>query len=250
MVPSKAQNEIAFTVAPAESRQPGEVQFPNFSSNFIRFINASKLKRIPAVIRDLSVALNESTLQEEYLSERKGLTIYLNDFTSNSFEISAAVQHQRNDTIYHLKLNRFNQQATDMALAATLIHEIMHCVLMDIFERAVQGEQKAIEKVRAFGPGKRDSTYNLENDFFYLMNKGNAGNHELMSRFFYPQMVSLLERFAIIHKDAFYLNKKITGPMMWTGLQNTNAYKKLNDNDKRNIQSTILEEKGINYEND
>ena len=248
MVPSKGQNEVVFTNAPAESRQTEEVQSSNFSSHSIHFINASNLKRIPAVIRDLSVALNESTLQEEYLSERKGLTIYLNDFTSSSFEISAAVQHRRNDTIYHLKLNRFNQQATDMALAATLIHEIMHCVLMDIYRRAIHRDQKAIDNVTGFGPGKKDSTYNLENDFFYLMNSGNDGQHELISRFFYPQMVSLLKRFAIIHKRTFLLNRKKAGLMMWTGLHNTNAFKKLKDEDKIMILTTILEEKGIENE--
>jgi hypothetical protein len=241
------QNKNVFPTQPADFGQIGVMHLGNDSHHFIRIISASTLKRLPAVIKDLSVAINESALQQQFLSDRKDLTIYLYDVTCSNFEISAAVQYPYNDTIYHLKLNRFNKQATDMALAATLIHEIIHCVLLDIYKRAHRQEQKAIDNVLSFGLERNDSTNINDNDFFHIMNSGNEGQHKLMFRLFYPQMVLLLERFAVIHKKKFP-NKKAAGFMMWSGLQNTDAYKRLSNEEKRDIQSTILAEKRINNE--
>jgi len=249
MLPSGWQNK---SVVPAQSAHFGHTGLMHYSSaspQFIRIINASTLKQIPAVVRDLSVALNESMLPEQFLSEKKGLTIYLYDVSCPNFEISAVAQYSPNDTIYHVKLNRFNRQATDMALAATLIHEIMHCALTDIYKRAQQQEQKAITSILNLGLKAYDSTNIPGNNFFYIMNNGNDGQHELMSRFFYPKMVLLLERFAVIHKESIS-NRKAAGIMMWSGLQNTDAYKKLSDDDKRAIVATILAEKRINNETD
>jgi hypothetical protein len=48
-----------------------------------------------------------------------------------------------------------------------------------------------------------DTSNFFNNDFFVLMNSGDAGQHELMYRLFYPQMVSLLKRFAKIHGESF-----------------------------------------------
>jgi hypothetical protein len=247
LLPAGRQNKNVFPAQSANSGKTAVRHFSNATSHFIRIINASTLKRIPAVVRDLSVALTESMLPEQFLSEKKGLTIYLYDVTCPSFEISAAVQFPHNDTMYHVKLNRFNQQATDMALAATLIHEIMHCVLTDIYKRAHDQEQKAIDNVLSFGLERNDSTNINDNDFFRIMNSGNEGQHELMFRLFYPQMVLLLERFAVIHKESFP-NKKAAALMMWSGLQNTDAFKKLSNEDKRVIVATILSEKRIDIE--
>jgi hypothetical protein len=247
IMPSKGQNENIFAAAAGKSSQAEGVQFNNSSLPVIRFINASKLRRIPGVLRDLSIALNESMLNEQFLYEGKNITVYLYDVTCKSFEVSAVVRYFPGDTMYRLSLNSYNQQATDLALAATLIHEIMHCVLMNMYERALLREQRAIGNVRRFGPGENDPAHDLESDFFYLMNSGNDGQHELIARFFYSQMVSLLERFAEIHKRIF-LNKKTASRMMWTGLQNTNAYNKLNEQDKRLIVATILAEKRLDDE--
>ena len=233
----------------ANSGQSEAMHISNDSSNLIRVINASKIKRISAVIRDLSVALNESTLQEKFLPKRNDLIIYLYDAACTDYKISASVQYNLHDTMYRVKLNSFNQQATDMALAATLIHEIMHCILLDIHKRAGQKEPKAIASILSFGLEKNDSTNFFDNDFFHLMNSGPDGHHELMYRFFYPQMVLVLERFAGIRKKAL-LNKKTAGFMMWSGLQNTDAYKKLSDQNKRIIAATILRQKRIEDETD
>ena len=214
------------------------------SSKSIRIINASLLKRLPAVLRDLSTALNDSIFHVGLFLGKNGLPIYVYDVTCNSFENSAAVLYRARDTIYRLKLNRFNQQATDKALAATLIHEIMHCVLLDIYARAIQKEEKALTSIISFGLNKNDTSSFFHNDFFVLMNTGNDGQHELIYQLFYPQMVSLLERFARIHKEAF-LNHSDADHLMWSGLQETIAYKKLGEEEKREIQLTILEAKGI-----
>ena len=213
----------------------------------LRFTNASSLKRLPAVIRDLSAALNDSLFQDELLLGKNKLSIYVYDVTCNSFENSAGVVYQTGDTVYRLKLNRFNQLAADRALATTLIHEIMHCVLLDIYTRAKKRDEKAMARVMDFGLSKNDSSNFFNNDFFVQMNSGNDGQHELIYQLFFPRMVSLLERFARIHGKAF-ADHRNAEYLVWSGLQKTAAYQALSDEEKSEIESTIFETKGINIE--
>src|SRR6266498_1000575 len=69
------------------------------SSLSIRIINASSLKQLPAVIKDLSVVLNEPNFEDLLLS-KDSFTVYLYDVTCNSFENSASVKYRVGDTIY------------------------------------------------------------------------------------------------------------------------------------------------------
>jgi hypothetical protein len=218
------------------------------SSNPVRIINASSLKRLPAVIIDFSAAFKGSVFRNRFLLDNKGFAVYLYDVTCNSFENSAAVRYRANDTIYHLKLNRYNQQASDKALAATLIHEIMHCVLLDIYTRAKQGDKTACDNILSFGLNKNDSSNFFNNEFFVLMNSGETGHHELIYQLFYPYMVSLLERFAVIHKVVF--SEQDAERLMWSGLQKTIAYTKLPDEEKKDIDLAILKAKGIDIGED
>lgn len=244
LIMTSGRQKWAFPTRSVNSGQSGAMHISDDSSSVIRLINTSRLRRISAVIRDLSVAFNESALQKKFLSKQNDLIIYLYDMPCADYKISACVEYNLQDTMYRVKLNSFNQQATNMALAATLIHETMHCILLDIYKRARQSDPKAIASILSFGLEKNDSTKLYDNDFFLLMNSGQDGHHELMYRFFYPQMVLVLERFAEIRKKTLR-NKKNAGLMMWSGLQNTDAYKKLSDADKRVIVATILREKGI-----
>jgi hypothetical protein len=213
----------------------------------LRFTNASSLKRLPAVIRDLTAALSDPLFQDELLLGKNKLSIYVYDVTCNSFENSAGVLYQTGDTVYRLKLNRFNQLAADRALATTLIHEIMHCVLLDIYTRAKKKDEKAMARVMDFGLNKNDTSNFFNNDFFVQMNSGNDGQHELIYELFFPRMVALLERFARIHGKAF-ADHRNAEYLIWSGLQKTTAYQALSDEEKSEIELTIFETKGINIE--
>ena len=210
----------------------------------IRFINSSSLKNLPGVISDLSETFNETIFRSGYLLGKEGFTVYLYVVTCNNAENAAAIKYRINDTMYHLKLNRFNQVADDKALAATLIHEVMHCVLLNIYNRAKREEWSAQNSILNFGLNKNDSSYFFNNDFFVQMNNGELGQHELMYQLFYPQMVSLLKRFVSLHKKSFLIPGEAES-LMWSGLQQTNAFKKLPDDEKKSIVLTILKAKGI-----
>lgn len=214
------------------------------SSQSIQFVNASSLKRLPSVIKDLSIAINSSIFREQYFFGKKGVAIYLYDVTCKSFENSAAVRYGVNDTIYHLKLNRYNQLATDNALASTLIHEVMHCVLLDIYRRAKASDQRAWTSITSFGLNRNDTSSLFNNEFFALMNTGDSGQHELIYRLFYADMVSLLEHFETIH-TGILLRHQDAEQLLWSGLQETNAYKQLPAQEKRDIELTILKAKGM-----
>ncbi|HEV8283842.1 MAG TPA: hypothetical protein VGQ09_06015 [Chitinophagaceae bacterium] len=243
--PFRWQHNYSATQAHAVANQLPLKNVDGDSSQSIRIINASSLVRLPGVVKDLSAVLHQSLFPQKSLMDKNGFAIYLYDVNCNSFENSAAIRYQISDTIYHLKLNRFNRKATDKALAATLIHEMMHCLLLDLYKRAQKGDEKAIASIASFGLNKNDTSSFFNNDFFVLVNRGEEGQHELIYQLFYPSMVSLLKHFASVHKETFS-DQRDAEFLMWSGLQKTTAYQKLDDEEKREIESTILKAKGAN----
>jgi hypothetical protein len=207
----------------------------------IRIINNTSLKSLSGVVKDLCVVTNGPAFRERLLLGKEGLTIYLHDLNTASFTISAVVLNDFSATKFNVKINRFNEQADDKALAATLIHEVMHCVMLNIYRRAQKQDAQAFNSIIGFGVNKINT-----DDFFDLMNEGERGSHELMYRLFYPQMVLLLERFAEIHKQT--LNSKEAEFLMWSGLQNIDAYQKLSYDKRFDIETTILTAKGLERE--
>lgn len=219
------------------------IQAAGDSSEFYRFVNATSLKRLPTIIRDLNVALNRSLFNDVDFLNGEGFTIYLSDLDSKSFEKSGITQ-KISDTLYHVRLNRFNSRATDKALAVTLIHETMHCLLLDLDRKARRGDKKAAAYILRFGLPKNHRSNFFPDEFFTLMNGGEAGQHELMHQLFYSHMVALLKDFESIHENSF-LDHLEAEYLMWSGLQFTNAYKKLRDEEKFEIALTIRRAKGI-----
>jgi hypothetical protein len=213
-------------------------------SSRLRIINNSSLRHLPLVLRDLSVALSESTFEQEGLVNENGFDIDLHDAVCKSFDTSATVIYRPDDSIFHLKLNKYNKQASDRALAATLIHEIMHCILIDIANRARLHDEKALSIIERFNQKIQNPFGYSGNDFFNLMNRGGEGQHELMYQLFYQNMVLLLEEFAQIHKPVFWRHEDAEF-LMWSGLQLTSGFQKLNLEEKRQIEFTILKAKGI-----
>ena len=236
-------NNYTKLMGPPFSNQSRIIQAAGDSSEFCRFVNASSLERLPAVIRDLNVVLNRSIFNDVDFLDGEGFTIYLSDLDSKSFEKSGSTQ-KISDTLYHVKLNRYNSRATDKALAVTLIHETMHCLLLDLDRKARRGDKQAVACILRFGLPKNHTSNFFTNDFFFLMNSGEAGQHELMYQLLYSHMVALLEDFESIHENSF-LDHFEAEYLMWSGLQFTNAYKKLRDEEKFEIALTIRRAKGI-----
>lgn len=216
---------------------------PRDGEEAISFDNASSIRQLPSVIRDLSIALNESPFFRKLLPA-KGITIHVHDVTCKTVDISAALQKQAGDSVYYVKLNGFNKRAADNALAATLIHETMHCILTNLVNRTRTTDSTVQATILNFGLKVYDSSNFFSNEFFVLMNEP-GGQHELMSRLLYPQMVLLLKRFSKIHGERAKFDTE-PAYMMWSGLQGTNAFQNLGDEEKNKIAETILNGKRIN----
>jgi hypothetical protein len=223
-------------VVPVKDEEAG-----NEPLQFIRIINNTSLTSLSGVVRDLCFVMNGPGFRERLLLGEEGLTIYLHDLNSGSFTISAVVLDAFSATTFKVKINRFNERAEDKALAATLIHEIMHCVMLNIYRRAQKQDAQAFNSIISFRLNKINAA-----DFFDLMNEGETGSHELMYHLFYPQMVLLLERFAEIHKQT--LDSKEAEFLMWSGLQKIDAYQKLSYEMRFDIETTILTAKGFEIE--
>ena len=210
----------------------------------IQIINNSSLRRLPHVIVNLSAVLERAKFEPEGLLSGNGLTIYLNDVHYKGAEVSASVMTNVEDATYHVKLNSSNRQASDKALAATLIHEIMHCVLLNIYRNAIQNDGRALAIIKFFDEKLKMGFCGPNHNFFYLMNNGEDGHHELMYNLFYPEMVSLLTKFAKIHKMPF-IDYREPELLMWSGLQKTEEYERLPYEERKEIESAILREKGL-----
>ena len=230
-----------------DSILPTEVPLNNNSkfsdSSWLRITNSSSLKRLPSVLNDLTIALKQSSFMRQGLLNQSGFTIDLNDANCKNFNISASVTYRPGDTVYYLKLNRFNKQASDRALAVTLIHEFMHCVLLDIDKRARSGDGNALALIDGFNKKIKTPYPSVANDFFDLMNKGEEGQHELMYQLFLTDMVCLMEQFAEVHKIAFHHEE--AEQLIWSGLQNTTGFARLAIENKEQIELAIMREKGI-----
>lgn len=207
------------------------------------FVNESSNKRIPQIIQDLDLILNSSTILYGILSKEIRFKVILSDVSCKSFEQSAKIQKVK-DSIYRMELNRHNSKAIDNALAATLIHEFMHCVLLDLNNRARKGDEDAVATILNFGLPKNDSANFFNNDFFIRMNKGEDGQHELMQILLYDRMVSLLKEFENIHANS---SKELfkAEHLIWSGLQKTSAFEKMPEEEKFLITEAILKAKGI-----
>jgi hypothetical protein len=213
-------------------------------SSRLHISNNSSLKRLPSILHDLKIALTESSFEQKELLNENGVNIDLRDAACKTFDTSASVSYWPEDTVFHLNINRFNRQASDRAIAVTLIHEIMHCILLDIDKRGRSGDKHALSIIQHFNKKINNPSPGICNPFFDLMNKTDEGQHELMYLLFFPDMVSLLERFAEIHKHAF-LQHKTAELLMWSGLQTTSGFQNLSFEEKNQIQLSIIEEKGI-----
>ena len=230
------------SVVPAEVLLNHNSRFSD--STWLRITNTSSLRRLPSVLKDLTIALRESSFMQQGLLNENGFTIDLDDAACKNFNTSAFVTYRPDDTVYYMKLNRFNKQATDKALAVTLIHEFMHCVLLDIDKRARSGDKNTLALIEGFNKRIKTPYPPVANSFFDLMNRGEEGQHELMYQLFLTDMVCLLERFALIHKTAFFQHEEAE-LLIWSGLQNTTGFKRLAVENKEEIQLAIIHEKGI-----
>jgi hypothetical protein len=225
-------------------KEPLSVRSVRGDSSRLHISNNSSLKRLPSVLKDLSIVLNRSSFAQQGLLNGNGFTIVLGDATRNTFDTSASVIHRWGDTVFYLGLSRFNSRASDRALAVTLIHEIMHCILTDIDQRARSGDKGALSMVRKFDERLEDISGDVKYPFFDIMNQNAAGQHELMYQLFFKEMVELLECFMQVHKVSTS-QREGAEVLMWSGLQETSGFQKLTSEEQKEIRSAILEEKGI-----
>jgi hypothetical protein len=230
---------------PASSAEPSGANNKGNAPAYIRFVNQSSLKKLPVVLQHLDSVLNGPFSGIRKWVGGEGFSVRIYDITCESFEYAAAIVYKGTDSVFQLKLNRFNEKASERALAATLIHETMHCLLLHLLKRVQKEEEEALQLIVNFGLTQlQDSSNRYNNDFFILMNKGQEGQHELIYRLCYPYMVQLLQRFIEKYEG------RSAGPLyaqqlMWSGLQGTTAYKKLDEAEKREIEATLLAAKGV-----
>ena len=147
------------------------------TSQLLYITNNSSLKRLPAVLKHLSLALRESSFNLGGLLGKFEFRIDVQDFNSKDFGTAATVLYRPGDPVFYLQLNKLNKHASDRALAATLIHELMHCILLSIDQNARRGNEIALSFIKEFNQKIRDPFGCSVNNFYDLMNRHGEGQH-------------------------------------------------------------------------
>src|SRR5262245_9583790 len=125
----------------SDGRQPyGPSERANLQENdslqSIRIVNNTSLKSLRRVVKDLYRVMNDSSFRTKFPLGQEGLTVYLSESSYKDFIISASVMNSFSATTFNVVINKYNRAAEDKALAATIIHEITHCVLLSVYRRA------------------------------------------------------------------------------------------------------------------
>ncbi|MDB5232209.1 MAG: hypothetical protein JWN76_3014 [Chitinophagaceae bacterium] len=104
----------------------------------------------------------------------------------------ARVEPNYNSQNFEITLNADYENATSLALYATLIHEYMHCILMSLYQYALNNDHFAIDYIDKLSLNFYHNKDNNANSFLILMNQNNPGQHELMALKFLPAMSEML----------------------------------------------------------
>ena len=156
------------------------------------------------------------------------------------------IDNTMNDT-FVVKINTYYNKATDLATAATIIHEAVHCQLLNWFRHMIllNDTVKATQVAKDFGWvfTKEISGYNPAYHNIILINPPTE-HHHVMADHFIALMARALENFG--HKKGINAPYSYYEKLAWSGLLDSRAFKALSTNRRLAIEEVINAEKDPN----
>jgi len=144
---------------------------------------------------------------------------------------------------FDVKLNSYFDDATDLALATTVIHEAFHCQLMSWFREAVVNNDQARKEQLAadYGYIFSQEILNMDSSLVAIVNGGNATQHQDIVNRYKDMIAEALFQFAqakSINADLNYCKD-----LAWSGTFDSRAFQALSFNEQQRIIERVNAEK-------
>lgn len=185
--------------------------------------------KLPKMVRDFfySGAGFSMTLKMADLGPNKGAGTQANVFTP----------------AFLVNINSHFEDATDLALAATIIHEAFHCQLMSWFREAVRNNDQAKKEELAAGYGYTFSNdiISMDSSLAVIVNGGNPTQHQDMINRYQGVIAAALLQFA--QSRGMGIDLAYCTDLAWTGTFDSKAFNDLSWNTQQRILERVNAEK-------
>jgi hypothetical protein len=144
---------------------------------------------------------------------------------------------------FSVKLNSFFGEATDLALATTILHEAFHCQLMSWFREAITNNDQTRKEQLATSYGYLFSTeiINIDSSLAAIVNGGNATQHQDIVNKYKGMIADALYQFA--QTKGINIDLSYCEDLSWSGTFDSKAFQDLSENDQQRIIERVNAEK-------
>jgi hypothetical protein len=139
-------------------------------------------------------------------------------------------------------INSYYNDATDLATAATIIHEALHCQLMYWYKKAVLDNDTVTQNQLANDYGFIfTSTFNENTNLMNIINGGNPTQHQVMANFYNDLVANAILAFA--QSKGIPINLSYCKDLAWAGTFDSNSFIGLSYSDQERIKDRVSAEK-------
>ncbi|MES2372231.1 MAG: hypothetical protein V4557_06605 [Bacteroidota bacterium] len=143
---------------------------------------------------------------------------------------------------FEVFINSYYANSTDLGMAATIIHEAFHCQLMNWYREAiVNNDQPRREQLAADYGYLFPPDFNTDSSLNYIVNGGNATQHQDMINRYQQVISTALYQFALANNISVDLN--YCKDLSWTGTFDSKAFRSLSSSTQDRIRERVYAEK-------
>lgn len=150
------------------------------------------------------------------------------------------------DNNFKVFINGYYTDATNLSVAATIIHEAFHCQLMDWFRQAQIDNDTALQNqlARDYGYIFTTQLTNIDSSLAAIVNGGNATQHQDMVNRYKSLISEALYEFA--QAKGISVTHAYCDDLAWAGTFDSNAFHALSSSDQTRIIEIVNAEKDPN----
>ncbi len=146
------------------------------------------------------------------------------------------------DSNFKVYLNKYYANSTNLAIAATILHEAFHCQLMNWYRQADLNNDTAKKRELALNYGYLfRPDFDQDNSLFLIVENSNAGQHADIILRHQNTIAEALFQFA--KKNGINVSLSYCKDLSWSGCTTTPAFRGLPTNVKERIKENISAEK-------
>lgn len=149
-------------------------------------------------------------------------------------------------TTFDVFINSYYQNATDLGLAATILHEALHCQLYYMYNASLNNPTMLTELASTYGIIFPE-VFQGNSDLEAIINGLNPAQHQAIIDLFSTHLSNALYQFAI--SQGIQISKDECEDLAWTGAFDSKAFTSMDFNHKQRILNAVNAEKDPYGEN-